>query len=442
MPNQILLFSAYGAPSPEGELDECISCYVTEEINSSFEAQLEYPATGRLANSLQVGKFIVCKPNPYSQYDQFFHIYRVAKRTDYTYTIYAEHVTYASNHFICLPEKTYADTHVPPAALMSYLNTNAAMNPVPIPGFGIQFSSTISNSATWSVSGYTEVRNVMSMAAKQYGGEWQFDNNSAVLVQARGQDRQLELTNATNLVSLSHEEDISDIYTHIFPYWTGNDANGDEVTVYANPRFIDIWSTTRSRFRAYVYDCSNVFPTEPTPAELTARAEAFAQANLMSLGLAVNGFSVDVVQRGKTVEGAHLTDADHIELGDTIYIRVSELNIDAAERITAVKYDVLRDMIDSVVIGQRRTGITDLLSAVQQQENEKNIEKSDEESGDSGSGSGSEDESGKIPDKVVKVDSHTVYALYDDSTTKVTWTADGSGNERYNFKKKVEKVEP
>ncbi|MBQ5331765.1 MAG: hypothetical protein J6K92_00685 [Oscillospiraceae bacterium] len=45
---------------------------------------------------------------------------------------------------------------------------------------------------------------------------------------------------------------------------------------------------------------------------------------------------------------------------------------------------------------------------------------------------------GDPPDKIVKVSDNEVYAIY--GNIKQTWTAEGSGNERYNFVEKLEEV--
>ena len=46
---------------------------------------------------------------------------------------------------------------------------------------------------------------------------------------------------------------------------------------------------------------------------------------------------------------------------------------------------------------------------------------------------------GDPPDKIVKVSDKEVYAVY--GSFKQTWTADGSGNERYNFSETIEEGE-
>lgn len=46
---------------------------------------------------------------------------------------------------------------------------------------------------------------------------------------------------------------------------------------------------------------------------------------------------------------------------------------------------------------------------------------------------------GPAPDKIVKVSGNEVYADY--GKYRQTWTAEGEGNERHNFKEKIEVIE-
>ena len=45
---------------------------------------------------------------------------------------------------------------------------------------------------------------------------------------------------------------------------------------------------------------------------------------------------------------------------------------------------------------------------------------------------------GDPPDSIVKVSDNEVYALY--GNIKQTWTAEGSGDERYNFIERIEEA--
>jgi phage minor structural protein len=414
-------------------LDECISCVCTEEVNTSFELVVEYPATGELASQITAGKFIVCKPNPYD-YPQYFHIYKVSKTTQFMITVYAEHISYAFNHFVCRPNTTYEDEETSITALMYYLNSQSNDNPTPIQGYQMTFTSNVTSLSRWTVPNHTEAKNVMSNAVKLYGGEWKFNNNGASLMVSRGQDRGVTLSNATNLISLSSDNDITGVYTHIFPFWKGIDENGNEVIVYSDPEFVSILSETRTRFKPYIYDCSQYFSVKPQSGELYERALDFGNLNYTILGNSISGFDAEIVQRGKTIEGAYLSDADHIEIGDTIYINIPEINLSTSEKVTATKYDVLRDRLISVTIGKKQGELTDIFVKLQKRDDE-------EESTADETKEEPKDFSKEIPDKVVKVSDNEVYALYDNSTTKVIWTAEGEGNERHNFVKKVVAVE-
>jgi phage minor structural protein len=384
---------------------------------------------------LIAGNYIIAKPNPYSAAD-WFHIYRVSKSTSRIVSVYAEHITYAANHFVCFPDDTYAEEPSQPSMLAYYMNEQVYNNPHTGPSIGFS-AETFEYPRTWSVGSYTEIRNVMSMAATTFGGEWIFSGTSATLVQRRGADRNVELSNATNLVSLTSDMDISDVYTYVFPYWKGTNEDGEEETVYSDPAFIPI-SLVTPVFKAYIYDCSNRFMVKPTESELYYEANNFIYANYEALVSYVTSFDVEVVQRGRTIEGAHLTDADHIEIGDTIHINLPDVGIQTTSRVMATRYDALRDRLISVSLGSRRASITDTFAKVKNKEEKEELEKEDKSSEDSGSSDTEE----AIPDKVVRVSDNEVQAYYHNYSVLVTWTADGEGNERHNFSKSVSGYEP
>ena len=76
-----------------GFLTECVKCEITEERNGVFEAELQYPTTGRLYSELVNGaifKAIAADGgNP-----QLFRIYKVGKTINGITTYSAEHISY------------------------------------------------------------------------------------------------------------------------------------------------------------------------------------------------------------------------------------------------------------------------------------------------------------------------------------------------------------
>lgn len=402
-----------------GTLTDCIRCEVSEEANTSFELSMEYPVNGTLADSLAVEKWIKCKPNPYDT-AQFFRIYRVSRTIDGIISVYAEHISYMLNNFVC---RAASGTTI--AELIQHINSEAAYNSTFNQGYTVvcQYDGTYSP-ADWEIVQPTTVRELMSLMSKLWIGTWKFNNGWATFYYSRGADRGVALQYGVNITDFVADVDISGNYTHVFPYWTGTDENGNEVTVYANPLCVQIGTENHSYYKPYILNLSGQFETVPDSASLTLKAQEFAALNYWSIGAEIADYSVDVIQRGKTLEGAYLTDADHVEIGDTV--QIAAMGVSTSRRCIATKYDVIGDRLTAVVLGKKQSSITDLVSPANKSKAE---ETETEETTES------DPLENKIPDSIVKVSDNEVYAMY--GTTKVTWTADGTGDERHNFRKKV-----
>src|SRR5699024_1918833 len=58
-----------------------------------------------------------------------------------------------------------------------------------------------------------------------YGGEFEWDRYTVKLHKRRGADRGFTIRYGKNLVDMTQEENIAQVYTGVFPYWSDNDGN-------------------------------------------------------------------------------------------------------------------------------------------------------------------------------------------------------------------------
>ena len=61
-----------------GTLTECTRCDVTEERNGMYEAELDYPITGKLYDQIHPGRLIYTS-NDDSEEPQAFEIYKISQ---------------------------------------------------------------------------------------------------------------------------------------------------------------------------------------------------------------------------------------------------------------------------------------------------------------------------------------------------------------------------
>ena len=76
-----------------GVLTDAIECVVSEELNGSFELEMEYPITGAHYTDLKETRIILAKPNDF-QDPQPFRIYKITRPIDGSVTVCAEHISY------------------------------------------------------------------------------------------------------------------------------------------------------------------------------------------------------------------------------------------------------------------------------------------------------------------------------------------------------------
>lgn len=418
----------------ECDLPDAVSCRVTETLNSSFELVLEYPVVGEGFAEIALNKYIKCKPNPYDD-AQLFRIYKISKAIGGTVTLYAEHISYSMNLYTTFPNSDYKDESGNAGDFMQYLNDCANINSAYSHKPTLIFTTDIDNSIkkTWSFDNHGTLKDAMQTAVSLFGGEWKFTADRCQLLASRGSSRGVSVTYGENMINMGASDDASAAYTHLMPFTVWTDSEGNKETIYTTNRFMPITSSDAAYFKPYVLDVSNTqmiadytkYGDRPTSDIIEMAANEWLIYNRDAVGKCVKNYTLDVIQRGKTVEFAHLTDADHIELGDIIGVRSDIHGVNDSKKCVKVVYDVIADRIISVELGMVKRSIVDLSAKVEKEEAKKDAV-SDNDSGNNGD---------EIPKSITKNSTNSVTFLYSDKS--VTWTADGSGDTRSNFRKTI-----
>lgn len=334
-----------------GVLSDAISYEVSETINGKFEMTLQYPITGAAFADIQKNRILYGEVNPYGNL-QPFRIYRITKPLAGIITVYAEHKGYELSGYPCMANDDYIETPGTCAAFMAYLTQQAADDADDLGLASYSFSTDIAASAQWNIPQPVSIREAMTQARNTFGGEWQYNGTTCTLYARRGQDRGVSVRYGTNLTAFTQGEDTSDTYTHLMPYWT----DGTE-TVYTASKYILLSHTTAAmQKRVKIVDFSSSFVEKPTPAEL--EAEARASEEYLKPHEVELTYDVQFVPLGQTTEYAHLLDTDHVELGDTIAVKVPILAIDATARVNKLIYDGLRKRYKTAICGTIPESIT------------------------------------------------------------------------------------
>lgn len=320
-----------------GALSDCISCTITEERNGTYELTMIYSADGIHAEDIEPNRFIKAKPN-YTDDPQLFRIYKVGKTMGGQFTVNAQHVSYDLSGKLITGGS--AGSCVAACALLD----NKAGN--------FTISTDKSTVATFSVSEPSSVRSWFG--GKQgslldvYGGEWKYNNYTAELLNARGQDRGVTIRYGKNLTQLSQEIDMSNLVTGIVPFFVDTNGNQTIGTMVPTGLVLDVPRDVAIDFS------QDVDPESSTPiaTQLTNLATRYKNNNKLTSFM--DSITLDFVQLESLTE--------RVDLCDTVHIYFEALGISASAKCISTTWDVLADRYTSTTFGDAKTNIADTIA--------------------------------------------------------------------------------
>lgn len=335
-----------------GVLTDAISCTVTEERNGAFELTMQYPDTGVHFDEITDRCIIYAIPSPYRA-PQPFRIYRITRPMNGVIMVYAQHITYDLSG---VPLNPFTAINAPDA--LSKLSLNAAVNSPFV------FWTDKSTVASFSVSTPSSTRSVLGGSSGSildvYGGEYEWDGFTVRLYGHRGYDNGVVISYGKNLTDIEQDRNISNVATGIYPYWT----NAEGALVTCDPKIVNA-PGTYDFTRVVPVDFSNDFETQPTPAQLRARAEKYVEDN--KIGIPKTSITASFVQLEQFPEYEDLALLEKCDLCDTVTIRYPRLGVEAEAEIVKIETDVLLERYKSVEIGDVRTNIADTIVGQQQE---------------------------------------------------------------------------
>lgn len=339
-----------------GVLTDAISCTVTEERNGAFELTMQYPDTGVHFDEITDRCIIYAIPSPYRA-PQPFRIYRITRPMDGIIMVYAQHITYDLSG---VPLNPFTAINAPDA--LSKLSLNAAVDSP------FAFWTDKSTIASFAVSTPSSTRSVLGGSSGSildvYGGEYEWDGFTVRLYGHRGYDNGVVISYGKNLTDIEQDRNISNVATGIYPYWT----NAEGALVTCDPKIVNA-PGTYDFTRVVPVDFSNEFETQPTPAQLQARAEKYVEDN--KIGIPKTSITASFVQLEQFPEYEDLALLEKCDLCDTVTIRYPQLGVEAKAEIVKIETDVLLERYNSVEIGDVRTNIADTIVGQQQEVKQK-----------------------------------------------------------------------
>ena len=331
----------------KGRLFDAISCVVTEELNGIYELEFTYPITGYLYNEMITNGGIVYCTHSTSGDLQAFEIYKYSAPINGIVTFNAHHISYRLSKIVVSPFSAASCSD----AVSSIVSNSMQTNP-----FTFTTDKTVATSF-----GFTEPRSVRSLLGgtegsllDAYGGEYKFDNFTVSLLVRRGSVKDVSIRYGHNMTDLNKEHDETDIFNAVVPYWKGD---GEQV-VYYNGTVVATGQTVKW---CVPLDCSGDFTSAPTQAQLLARGEQYLAAN--QPWIPNENVTVSFVPLWQTTEYEQFKSFELIDLGDTITVEYTALNVSGSARIVKTAYNVLADRYDSIEVGKLKTSLAETLVA-------------------------------------------------------------------------------
>ena len=324
-----------------GKLIDAGSCIVTEERNGSYELEMTYPITGHLYDEIKQRSIIFAKPSP-AQSEQPFRVYRITKPLNKVVTIYAAHISYDLSG---IPVKNFTSQSVQ-AALTALTTSSVISNP-------FTFWSDKTNSGVMEIETPMPCRTILSNILDVYGGEYEFDKYTVKLHSLRGFDNGVSIKYGKNLTDLEQDENCSNVYTGVLPYWTGNDTTISGSVVNA-PGTYDFT-------RILPVDFTSDFEEQPSTTQLANAATNYISAN--NIGIPEVNLTVSFVHLNQTEEYKNLGIFERVELGDTIKVEFAAMGVSSTARCVKTVYNTLLERYDNVELGEVKKGLADTISS-------------------------------------------------------------------------------
>lgn len=325
-----------------GILADATDAEVYEELNGQFELTVKYPVSGLHFADIVTDAYITAKPDPVRD-PQPFRIYRITKPMKGEVTIYARHNAYRNKKIVVSPFTASSA----PTALQSMKEN--AVNDCPF-----EFWTDKSTAAKMTVAAPTDIwtllGNSQGSILDTYGGEYEFDKFTVKLWNRRGADRGVSIRYGKNLTDLKMDENISNVYTGVYPYWA--DLDGNLVTL---PEKTISGPGTYAEEKILPLDLSQAFQTQPTEEQLRERAEKYIADN--DIGKPDVSWTVEFEQLEQNEEYKGKALLERVLLGDTVSAVIPKLGVDVAARAVAARYKPSLGRYKNITLGKVRANI-------------------------------------------------------------------------------------
>ena len=341
-----------------GRLRDIIDCRVTEERNGVFECDFSYPVTGRNYEEIQPERIILVEHDDTGRAEPF-DIKSKSEPINGVVEFHAVHISYR------LRGVTVSAKNI--NSLADALTACAGGVPANLFTFDTDKTSTGYCAAFDGVP--RSVRSILGgvegSILDAYGGEYEFIGWNVYLHANRGVTRDFSVRYGVNLIDYTNEEDYSETFTAVIPYWQAED------TVVKGGMIQSGQYGPSGREICVPLDLSDKFETQPTVAQLESMAASVLASK--QPWLPEQTISVNFIRLQDTPEYAHLAPLLECRLCDRIRVVMPMYHTEGYFKIVKVVWDVLQERYTEMELGNLSTTLADALGISEGTTNATNI---------------------------------------------------------------------
>lgn len=337
-----------------GQLDRVIDCKVKENLNGTFELNMQLLRDDPLIASVEVGAIIYARPNQ-TQGNQPFVIEQITKGIDGVLEIYATHIAQYKAKLI--PIQPYSAVSL--ADTLDKISNNSLEQNL------FTFHTDKSVNTSFELKTPRSLRDLLGGMEGSildiYGGEYLFDNYNIFLFNKRGRtNTNINIMYGENMTEYRQTDEFSWIksITGILPYYYKQDQNGDVYVQgdiqYSN--YVDYYPYHKT----IPYDFSDKFTdTIPTIQQLNDIAYDFVNnRGLTQISIEASFEDITTLPQYNIIN----QQIDVLQLGDYVNVVNSEYNLNITTRIRQLEYDVLLERYSTITIGDATETINDAIN--------------------------------------------------------------------------------
>lgn len=348
-------------------LDEATKCEVTEELNGTFELDLEYPVQDKkqISSNITRGAIIKC-PVGDNRQPQLFRI-RKATRTTTRVRVYAESIAIAD-----LRQNFIRDTNIVGKnrkdAIKQLLDNSQQIH-----NFVVGGEDTNNTLDIIRVVRYNTLRALVgtdeNTIISRYGGEIIYNNFELNIIDHRGSDNGVVISYGKNITGVEETIDDTDLATCIIP-------EGKDELLLPEYQIESPYINNYEKIHFKKAELNNIGIVEPKDDDPGVTREQALQKlrDAVAYMYATDkvdipsfNYKVNFMQLSKTEEYKNYAILEDVALGDTVTIKHLKMNIDLEGRIIKTKYNVLLDRFTEIELGFQKQTLTDIINETNKQ---------------------------------------------------------------------------